>query len=685
MVDGNAAPGAQTAGFLRTLGYDAQVAATGAEGFTLAAGSADVELILTEPNFVNDSWTLTDLLGNLKADGRTAGIPVVIVGPLASRTQIAASLESFPGARFAVTPTETNLFGGQLEPDHPLARRRAPVPPERTDYAKRSAGLLATIARRPGSPFEPDLTAATPALGTAINSPVAPDDAATVLGDIPGQTAQRLLADAVLDTSRAARAASPRPTNLARSIRRFGRGGRPRAGDPPGRRTRHRDRPHPARRPRRRHRRPPPHPRRLRLPPPDLPLPPRADPADAIAGCRSATGPTIRAQSADALPKPARIRPRRRKDKDRPMPILPPDRPPDRFGDDSLPGVIGTSGAIREVARTTRQVAPARACVLIVGETGAGKELIARAVHDLSPRQSGPYIRVNCGALTESLLESELFGHVKGSFTGAVDNRTGRFEAAHTGSIFLDEINSTSPKLQVKLLRVLQEGEFERVGDVRTNKVDTRIIAATNRDLLDEIDAGRFREDLYYRLNVVPIYLPPLRERREDIPILVEFFLKRYSEQNRREVRRVHPEAMRLLRDHDWPGNIRELQNYVERAVVLGEGTELLPDHLPPQLRGEAPPRPIRARGGDLQGLTTELVRQGIRAAGPQANDLHDRVVGLVERELIQQVLAACERVQIKAAARLGINRNTLHKKLADYRIDDTPPAGAPAPPLDDD
>ena len=212
-----------------------------------------------------------------------------------------------------------------------------------------------------------------------------------------------------------------------------------------------------------------------------------------------------------------------------------------------MPGVIGCSAALQEVCRTTRQVAPSRACVLIVGETGTGKELIARAIHDLSPRSSGPYIRVNCGALTESLLESELFGHVKGSFTGAVDNRTGRFEAAHTGSIFLDEINSTSPKLQVKLLRVLQEGEFERVGDTRTNKVDTRIIAATNRDLLDEIDAGRFREDLYYRLNVVPIYLPPLRERREDIAPLVEFFLKRYAEQNRREVRRVHPEAMRLL------------------------------------------------------------------------------------------------------------------------------------------
>jgi DNA-binding NtrC family response regulator len=352
-----------------------------------------------------------------------------------------------------------------------------------------------------------------------------------------------------------------------------------------------------------------------------------------------------------------------------------------RAGDDlTLPGVIGVSQGLREVVRTTRQVAPSRACVLIVGETGTGKELIARAIHDLSPRSTGPYIRVNCGALSEGLLESELFGHVKGSFTGAVDNRTGRFEAAHTGSIFLDEINSTSPKLQVKLLRVLQEGEFERVGDNNTKKVDTRIIAATNRDLLEEIETNRFREDLYYRLNVVPIYLPPMRERREDIEPLVLYFLTRYAEQNRREMRRVHPDAMRLLRDHDWPGNVRELQNYVERAVILGTGPELLVEHLPPQLRGQMAPRPIRLRGGgsDLNALCTELVRQGVRAAGPAANDLYDRIVGRVERELIQQVLQTCDRVQIKAAARLGINRNTLHKKLSEYRLDSD--AGPPGP-----
>src|SRR6202007_3111286 len=186
--------------------------------------------------------------------------------------------------------------------------------------------------------------------------------------------------------------------------------------------------------------------------------------------------------------------------------------------------------------RLTRVVAPTRASVLIIGETGTGKELIARAIHRLSHRADGPYVRVNCGALSESLLESELFGHIKGAFTGAVDNKTGRFEAAHGGTIFLDEISSMSPKLQVKLLRVLQEREFERVGESRTIRVDTRGIAAANQFLEDKIDPGRFRDDLYYRLNVVPIYLPPLRERREDIPALVEFFLKRYAEQNRREV-----------------------------------------------------------------------------------------------------------------------------------------------------
>src|SRR6516225_1905810 len=209
--------------------------------------------------------------------------------------------------------------------------------------------------------------------------------------------------------------------------------------------------------------------------------------------------------------------------------------------DSPLPEIVGACPAMREVYRLTRLVAPTRANVLLVGETGTGKELIARAIHRLSPRADGPYVRVNCGALSESLLESELFGHVKGAFTGALDNKTGRFEAAHGGTIFLDEISSMSAKLQVKLLRVLQEREFERVGESRTIRVDTRVVAATNQFLEDEIDAGRFRDDLYYRLNVVSIHLPPLRDRREDIPLLIEHFLGAYCEENRRETPPVPP------------------------------------------------------------------------------------------------------------------------------------------------
>src|SRR5438132_6988397 len=239
--------------------------------------------------------------------------------------------------------------------------------------------------------------------------------------------------------------------------------------------------------------------------------------------------------------------------------------------DAPLPGVVGDSPAMRAVYRLTRLVASARARVLLVGETGTGKEVIARNIHRLGPRVEGPYVRVNCGALTESLLESELFGHIKGAFTGAVDNKTGRFEAAHGGTIFLDEINSMSPKLQVKLLRVLQERELERVGESRTIRVDARVIGATNQFLEDEIEGGRFREDLYYRLNVVPIYLPPLRDRRDDIPALVRFFFERYCEENRRDPPEIPAHVLDRLQNYDWPGNVRELENYVERGVVLSE------------------------------------------------------------------------------------------------------------------
>jgi DNA-binding NtrC family response regulator len=299
-----------------------------------------------------------------------------------------------------------------------------------------------------------------------------------------------------------------------------------------------------------------------------------------------------------------------------------------------------------------------------MGETGTGKELVARAIHDLSPRADGPYIRVNCGALSESLLESELFGHIKGAFTGAIDNKTGRFEAAHGGTVFLDEISSMSPKLQVKLLRVLQEREFERVGESRTIHVDTRVIAATNQLLEEEISAGRFRLDLYYRLNVVAIRLPPLRERREDIPKLARFFLERYSEENRRETPELTDEVARALQDYDWPGNVRELENCIERAVVLTAGQPLTPAILRLQERPVLQPNSAGSRGNDYPSLIRNLVRTTIQSVPAEDGALYDRVVGGVERELIEQVLRLCDNVQIKAASRLGINRNTLRKRL---------------------
>lgn len=337
--------------------------------------------------------------------------------------------------------------------------------------------------------------------------------------------------------------------------------------------------------------------------------------------------------------------------------------------DDSpvLDGMIGNSSAMREVYRLTRRVAASSATVLLTGETGTGKELIARAVHDLSQRATGPFIRVNCGALSESLLESELFGHAKGAFTSAHENRTGRFEAAHGGSIFLDEINSVSYKLQVKLLRVLQEHEFERVGDTRTIRVDCRIIAATNCDLLDEVDEGRFREDLYYRLNVIPIYLPPLRDRDSDVGQLAQFFAQRFAEKDNRTPPKIGADAIKALSSYSWPGNVRELENYIERAIVLSDSSTLTAEDLPQHVRGLAPIRIGRQKASDIENLCRDFVTSGISEAPEKS--IYDHVVSMTERELISQVMALCQGVQTKTAARLGINRNTLHKKVEEYGL----------------
>ena len=337
----------------------------------------------------------------------------------------------------------------------------------------------------------------------------------------------------------------------------------------------------------------------------------------------------------------------------------------------AIPGIIGESQAMKEVFEMTHRAARSNACVLLLGETGTGKELIASALHKLSQRSSGPFIRVNCGALTESLLESELFGHVRGSFTDAVRDRTGRFEAAHGGTIFLDEINSTSSTLQVKLLRVLQEKEFERVGDTKTIPVNTRVIAASNCDLAKEIAEGRFRDDLFWRLNVLPIHLPPLRRRPEDVPLLVEHFLKIYSEANERSVTEIDPEAMNAMTNYRWPGNVRELQNYVERSVVLADGNCLLPELLPRCVLGDAPKTDAAVfRAHDDESLIQEFVYNGIQKADPNGTDLHKRIVEPVEKELLIQVLDACNQTQTKAANRLGINRNTLYKKMKEYGLE---------------
>ncbi len=339
-----------------------------------------------------------------------------------------------------------------------------------------------------------------------------------------------------------------------------------------------------------------------------------------------------------------------------------------------LPGIIGQCAAMREVYRITRRVAVSNASVLILGETGVGKELIAGAVHQLSHRSGRPFVRVNCGALSESLLESELFGHVRGAFTGAVSNRTGRFEAAQGGTIFLDEINSTSLTLQVKLLRVLQEKEFERVGDTSTLRTDVRIIAASNRDLMEEVREGRFREDLYWRLNVVPIEIPPLRERRDDVPALVSHFLDHYNELNDRYVTHIGPGAMEALQNYHWPGNVRELQNYIERAVVMAETDELLIDLLPECVTSGRPPAIEKLENGsavDFSTMSKAVVQLGLDRAGRDSTDVHRSVVDSIERELIAQVLRACGGVQTKAATKLGMNRNTLHKKIKEYRLDE--------------
>jgi len=300
---------------------------------------------------------------------------------------------------------------------------------------------------------------------------------------------------------------------------------------------------------------------------------------------------------------------------------------------------------MRPVVDFIAKIAESTAPVLILGESGTGKEMVARAIHARSGRKSGPFIAVNCGALSEGLLESELFGHEKGAFTGAVKDRMGRFELAHQGTIFLDEIGETNDGFQVKLLRVLQRGEFERVGGAQTLHADVRVVAATNRNLKELIRTGGFREDLFYRLNVFPIYVPPLRNRTADIVLLADHFLEKYAKQFAKPIRRLSSGAIDMLMAYHWPGNVRELENCIERAVLVAEGAVIHPYHMPPTLQtAEASGTETR---GDLRGL-----------------------VEAYERDMIRDALKTSRGVVAAAARSLGTTQRILGYKIGKYRID---------------
>jgi DNA-binding NtrC family response regulator len=324
---------------------------------------------------------------------------------------------------------------------------------------------------------------------------------------------------------------------------------------------------------------------------------------------------------------------------------------PDADGPDGFQEFIGCSGSMQQVYHLIRRVADSDSTILISGETGTGKGLAARAIHNCSGRRNHPFIAVNCGAIPENLLESELFGHVRGAFTGATANKIGKFERANGGTIFLDEIGDMSPELQVKLLKVLEEGEFEPVGGTRTLKVDVRIVAATHRDLDEEVQKGAFRQDLYYRLYVIPVRLPALRQRKTDIPLLVRHFLRRSNEKNHRRVEGITSEALDMLTAHAWPGNVRELKNLIERLVVMKGRGPITAGDLPGNLTGAACKSPVG---------TVEIGEEGICL---------NTAVSDFEKALIVQTLEKTNWVKNQAAKLLQLNRTTLVEKIKRHRL----------------
>lgn len=315
-----------------------------------------------------------------------------------------------------------------------------------------------------------------------------------------------------------------------------------------------------------------------------------------------------------------------------------------------FPEIIGNNQKMREVFNIMEKVVNTDSTILIKGETGTGKELIAKALHYHSKRRNAPFIAVNCTALTETLLESELFGHVKGSFTGAIAEKKGLFEAADKGTFFLDEVSEISPSLQAKLLRVLQEGTIRKVGGTQDIKVSVRIIAATNKELEREIERGAFRRDLYYRLSVIEIDIPPLRERKDDIPILAEHFLRIYAEKNGKQdvVRGIIPETMKYLLEYDWPGNVRELEHEIERAVILSDGPNIVPQDLTEKIRS-----------GGMKLRLEEIKDKTLKG-----------VIDAYEKRILTEILFELKWNKSKVAELLGISRQGLNKKIDKYGID---------------
>jgi two-component system response regulator AtoC len=333
--------------------------------------------------------------------------------------------------------------------------------------------------------------------------------------------------------------------------------------------------------------------------------------------------------------------------------------------------LIGESPAIKQIYGVVEKVANTPSTVLITGESGTGKELIARALHENSSRHGGPFIKINCAAIPKTLMESELFGYEKGAFTGAVGAKPGRFELAHGGTLFLDEIGEIPVEMQVKLLRVLQESEFERVGGLKTIKVDVRLVTATNRDLLQEIAEGSFREDLFYRLNVVPIHIPPLRERREDIPLLADHFIAKFNERLRKQIESIDQDAIERLVAHPWPGNIRELENLMERTVLFCESAQIGVANLPAEIGHLQPVAVPVAPAATDEGAGSLSIPTPAGLAGSSLKEAVRAQTERVERELIQRALDETGGNVTQAARKLKISRKSLQTKMKEFGLRD--------------